>query len=64
MGILEYFAIWCLLGFIHGLYLHKTSARFETDTLFDHIFMITFATVCGPIGIAITVFELLTEPRV
>ena len=64
MGILEYLVIWFGLGLIHGLYLHKTEAKFGTETLFDKLFMIAFATVCGPIGIAITVFQLLTEPRV
>ena len=64
MGILGYVVIWFGLGLIHGVYLHKTSAKFETETLFDNLFMMAFATVCGPIGIAITVIELLTEPRV
>lgn len=64
MGILEYFAIWFGLGLIHGLYLYKTEAKFGTETLFDDLFMLAFATVCGPIGIVITIVQLLTEPRV
>lgn len=64
MGILGYLAIWLVLGLIHGVYLHITSAKFGTETLFDDLFMIAFATVFGPVGIVITVVQLLTEPRV
>ena len=64
MGFLSYLAIWLILGFLHGIYLIKVEARFGTETLFDDLFMIGFATVCGPIGIIITIVELITEPRV
>ena len=64
MGFLSYLAIWFVLGFIHGIYLNITECKFGTETLFDYAFMIAFASVCGPIGIVITIVQLITEPRV
>lgn len=64
MDLLIYSAIWLVLGFLHGVYLVATSCRFETETLFDDLFMIALAIVLGPIGIFITIIELIIEPRV
>lgn len=64
MGLLSYLAIWLVLGFLHGIYLVATECRFGDETLFDDLFMIAFASVCGPIGILITIVQLIIEPRV
>lgn len=59
-----YSAIWLALGFLHGIYLVATECRFETETIFDDLFTIALATLFGPIGILITIIELIIEPRV
>jgi hypothetical protein len=64
MNFLIYSAIWLVLGFLHGVYLVATSCRFGTETLFDDLLMIALATIFGPIGIIITIIELIIEPRV
>ena len=64
MDFLIYSAIWIVLGFIHGIYLFATECRFDNETLFDDLFMIALATIFGPIGILITIFGLIIEPRI
>lgn len=64
MGLFEYLIIWLILGFVHGIYLIKMEPRFGTETLFDDLFMMGFATVCGPIGIVITIIQWFIDPRV
>ena len=64
MEVLVYLAIWLIIGFLHGVYLFFKEIKLETETVFDQLFMVGFATVCGPIGIAVTLFQLITEPRV
>lgn len=64
MEILGYLAIWLLIGFLHGVYLFIKEIKLDTETVGDQVFLVAFATVCGPIGVAVTLYQLITEPRV
>lgn len=64
MEVLVYLAIWLIIGFLHGVYLFFKEIKLDTETAFDQLFMVGFATVCGPIGVVVTLYQLVTEPRV